>query len=422
MTATRIRIDEQPPGVSSGEKRLERPDAPNHSDFPALDGIRALAVAAVVGTHAAYWTYRYGRGAGAGMLARLDSGVAIFFVLSGFLLSRPWLIAAATGRRSPALRVYLWRRALRILPVYWVAVALAFFLLHDNRRVTAADWIRHATFVQIYHFGWMRAGLTQTWSLCTEVAFYLLLPVVAVLALVWSRRFGWHPAGLVAGCVALVAATTVWYVWIHDNGWSAFTSANFWLPGYLSWFAGGIAMAVVQVHLTQRPVASTSRWRFADHLGASAGACWLMALAVFVLAATPIAGPRAVGLITTTEAIIRNLLYLTLAMLIVWPAVFGPRTWAHAVFANRPMRWLGERSYSIFLLHLVVLEGAMNVLGYRLFTGSATAVFVLTMVGSIALSAVTFRLVERPAMSLRALVRTRPHEPPPTAPEPSPAQ
>ena len=75
-------------------------DRPDHSEFPALDGLRALAVTAVVGTHCAYWTYRYGRGVGQGLLARLDSGVAIFFVLSGFLLSRAWLIAAAeTGRR-----------------------------------------------------------------------------------------------------------------------------------------------------------------------------------------------------------------------------------------------------------------------------------------------------------------------------------
>ena len=393
---------------------------PDHSDFPALDGIRALAVMAVVATHAAYWTFRYGRGTGAGMLARLDCGVAIFFVLSGFLLSRPWLVAAATGSRGPAVRVYLWRRALRILPAYWFAVVLAFFVLHDNHRATTDDWLRHAGFLQIYRFGWMRAGLTQTWSLCTEVAFYAVLPVFAVAAVVWARRSGWHPIGLLVGCAAAAAGTIGWYVWIHGNGWSAFTTANFWLPGYLSWFAGGIAMAVVQVHLTTRSVPGNSRWRLADHLGASAGSCWLMALAVFVVAATPVAGPRAIGIIDTSEAITRNVLYLAVAMLVVWPAVFGPRTWAHAVFANRPMRWLGERSYSIFLLHLVILEGAMNLLGYRVFTGSATAVFTVTMAGSVVLAAVTFRLVEQPAMALRSLVRGRPRVLPSTAPAPLP--
>jgi peptidoglycan/LPS O-acetylase OafA/YrhL len=412
------RVDDALSGSASAAEVAK----PDHSAFPALDGIRALAVAAVIGTHAAFWTYRYGRGPGAGMLTRLDSGVALFFVLSGFLLSRPWLVAAATGKPGPLLRVYLWRRALRILPVYWVAVTFAFFVLHDNRNVTAADWLRQASFTQIYHLGWMRAGLTQTWSLCTEVAFYLVLPVFGVLALAWSRRFGWNPALLLIVCTVLVAATTAWYVWIHNEGWSAFTSANLWLPGYLSWFAGGIGMAIIEVHLTHHPARSQGRWRLAHDLGASPGSCWVIALGLFVVAATPIAGPRTVGLITTGEAITRNLLYLGLAVMIVWPAVFGPRTWANAIFANRPMRKVGELSYSIFLLHLVVLEGAMNVLGYRLFTGSATAVFGLTLAGSIVLSAISFRLVERPAMSLRRLVSARPRRAQSIAPAATPTQ
>jgi len=397
--------DPAEPTAAGNSDAAARPD---HSAFPALDGIRALAVAAIVGTHAAYWTYRYGRGPGSGMLTRLDSGVALFFVLSGFLLSRPWLVAAATGAPRPSVRVYAWRRVLRILPAYWVAVPFAFFVLHDNRAATPADWLRHLTFTQIYHLGWVRPGLTQTWTLCTEVGFYLVLPVLGMLAYGFSRRFGWRPAALLGGCAALVAMTVAWYVWIHAEGWSALTSANFWLPGYLSWFAGGMAMAIIQVHLTCRPVASHGRWRLAHDLGASPGSCWIVALALFVVAATPVAGPRTVGLITTSEAITRNLLYLGLAVLIVWPAVFGPRTWANAVFANRPMRWIGELSYSIFLLHLVVLEGVMNLLGYRLFTGSAAAVFTLTLAGTIVLSAITFRLVERPASSLRRLVMPRP--------------
>jgi len=70
--------DPAEPTAAGNSDAAARPD---HSAFPALDGIRALAVAAIVGTHAAYWTYRYGRGPGSGMLTRLDSGVAVFFVL-----------------------------------------------------------------------------------------------------------------------------------------------------------------------------------------------------------------------------------------------------------------------------------------------------------------------------------------------------
>ncbi|HET6876295.1 MAG TPA: acyltransferase [Jatrophihabitans sp.] len=406
----------------AGGARTARTSAPDHSAFPALDGIRALAVAAVVATHAAYATYRYGRGPGAGLLVHLDSGVALFFVISGFLLCRPWLLAAARGEASPQVRVYLWRRALRILPAYWVALTFAFVTLQDNRDVGLPDIARHLGFAQIYRFGWMRAGLTQTWSLCTEVAFYLVLPFLGAAAIAVTRRIGWRPGVLLGLCGLLGAITVGWLVWTHANGWALFGTANLWLPGYLTWFAGGMAMAVLEVHLATRPVARHGRWRAAATLGASPGVCWLVAAGLFLVAATPVDGPYTVGFATTTQAIVRNLLYTAFAMLVVWPAVFGPRTWASAVFANRPMRWLGDISYGVFLLHLVVLDGVMHLLGYPLWTGSATAVFLLTCAGTVPLAALLFRYVERPANSLRRLVPARPRLAAPGGAQAAPAE
>ena len=148
--------------------------------------------------------------------------------------------------------------------------------------------------------------------------------------------------------------------------------------------------------------------------------CWAAALAIFVIAATPLTGPRTVGLISTGEALCRNLLYGLMAMLIVWPAVFGSQRWATVLFGNPPMRWLGQISYSIFLLHLVLLEAGMNVLGYRLFTGSAGTLFLFTMTTSIVAAAISYRVIERPAMAMRHLVParrpTRPAPLPPPAP------
>lgn len=404
-------------GASAAGAGTPRREAPDHSAFPALDGIRALAVAAVVATHAAYSTYRYGRGPGAGLLVHLDAGVALFFVISGFLLCRPWLLAAARGEPGPRVRAYLWRRALRILPAYWVALVFAFVTLADNRNLGLPDVARNLTFTQIYHYGWMRAGLTQTWSLCTEVAFYLLLPVLGAAAVAVTRRIGWRPGVLLGLCALLGAATIGWLVWSHATGWALFTTANLWLPGYLTWFAGGMAMAVLEVHLATGPAGARGRWRAAATLGASPGVCWLVAAGLFLVAATPVDGPYPAGFATTSQAILRNLLYTAFAMLVVWPAVFGPRTWASAVFANRPMRWLGDISYGVFLLHLVVLDGVMHLLGYPLWTGSATAVFLLTCLGTVPLAAVLFRYVERPVNSLRRLVPARPRPPEPVAPE-----
>ena len=157
--------------------------APNHRAFPALDGVRGLAVVAVVATHSAYWTGRYENGPFDGVLARMDFGVALFFLLSGFLLFRPWLEAAITGRPSPDLRVYFWRRGLRILPAYWIAVAVAFVAVGANRgHLNVWDYVRHATLTEGYWLHGFRSGFTQIWSLCVEAAFYVILPLFGSLS------------------------------------------------------------------------------------------------------------------------------------------------------------------------------------------------------------------------------------------------
>jgi peptidoglycan/LPS O-acetylase OafA/YrhL len=373
----------------------------NHEAFPALDGLRALAVTGVVVTHAAYWTGHYEHGVGSSVLARLDIGVAVFFVLSGFLLARPWLTAAASGAPGPSVVVYSWRRVMRILPAYYLTVILAFVLLPENDDITSADWLRHLGLLQIYHLGWEREGLTQTWSLCTEAAFYLLLPFLGWVALAWSRRRGWSPRVLVGACAVLAVEPVGWYAWAHHHGWSAFTSANLWLPGYLGWFAGGMALAVVRVHLDVRHPDAWSRWWYAEELGRHAGWCWAMSAAAFLLVITPLGGPRAVGLPTAGQLGTKSTLYLVVTLLLVLPAVFGRSPVTMAVFANPLVRWYGRISYSVFLLHLTVLVEAHRLLGNGLFRGSTFQLAVLTFGGTLPLAALCYRLVEQPLMSLR---------------------
>ena len=394
--------ENRPPGQESA--------TPSHRAFPALDGVRALAVVAVLATHSAYWTGRYENGAFDGVLARLDFGVALFFLLSGFLLFRPWLEAAVTGRPSPELRVYFWRRGLRILPAYWVAVAFAFVLLHQNRgNVSFGDWVRHATLTQAYSHNGFRPGLTQMWSLCAEAAFYVVLPLFGWLAVRLTVRYGWRPSHLLAGCAVLAGVTVGWDVFIFHNGWWLTTSAQIWLPAYLDWFAVGMALAIVSVHLHHRPVRDGSSWNLVHEIAANPALCWLMAAALYAIALTPIAGPKAVGLPTTQTAITKSLVYAAVAVLMLWPLIFGTRSVADAIFGNPYARRLGDISYGMFLFHLALLEGvAVPILGYRLFQGSAVAVFIITLALSIVAAVLSYRVVERPAARLRRLVRPRP--------------
>ncbi len=388
---------------------------PGHAAYPALDGLRALAVLAVVVTHSAFVTGRYERGWGNNALARLDCGVAVFFVLSGFLLVRPWLSAAVHGTPSPSVRTYAVRRVARIMPAYLLAVVLAMTLLSENHGSSVWDWVRHVFLLQIYQLGWLRHGLTQTWSLSTEVAFYALLPLVGLLLVRLSRR-RWRPGLLVAVLAVGILVPVPWYFLLHHSSGDVWLTAGFWLPGYAGWFAAGMIIAVIRVHLDARGPTPGSPWWFAEELGRSPLTCWTLAVLAYFIALTPVAGPRSFVATTTAQAVTKQGLYLVMAVGLIWPLVFGRSTLAATVFANPVMRYLGDISYGVFLYHLIVLDGVMNLLGNVLWTGRIVTVLPLTLLGAGLVAAVSFAYLEKPF--IRAAHRRR-LAPPPTADPPT---
>ena len=207
----------------------------------------------------------------------------------------------------------------------------------------------------------------------------------------------------------------LWYAYIHVSGFYLSSTANQWLPGYLDWFAAGMAMAVVSVHLQVH--GSTGAWTYVPELGRHPLLCWTIAVALFSVAVTPVAGPFAVGLLTGGTSDVRNALFLAIAVLVVWPAVFGRERVTEIVLHNRVITWVGTVSYSVFLLHLIVLDSfVMNILGYPLFHGSFFTVFVLTTALSLAVAALSYRFVEVPVSRLRGWVRPATTTPPTTTP------
>ena len=97
---------------------------------PALTGVRALAAILVLTTHAAYTTGKYTHGYLGVVYSRMEIGVPIFFVLSGFLLFGPWVRAAAAGTAAPSLSRYARHRVRRIMPAYAVTVLAAYLIYH----------------------------------------------------------------------------------------------------------------------------------------------------------------------------------------------------------------------------------------------------------------------------------------------------
>lgn len=337
----------------------------------SLTGLRAVAALLVVGAHAAFWTGRYTADLAGEAFSRLEIGVPIFFALSGFLLFRPWLQAAAGTRELPSSRTYLWHRARRILPAYWIAVVATYviYLFRDDAGETGLGWsgfVRNMTLTQIYGTGHLHTGLTQTWSLAVEATFYLLLPVLGWFLVVVVCRRHWHPIRLAAALVALAAITPLWTAVTHHTD-ITFT-ARLWLPGFIAWFAGGMLLALASVTV-----------RRCNPYGMG-----LAALYFLLLACTPLAGEATIVPVDATEAVTKSVLYLLFAMSLMAPLVIGDRPGPLGrLCSSPPLVWLGEISYELFLVHLVVMEFVVDMLGYRTFQGSTVGVFVVTVAFSV---------------------------------------
>lgn len=399
MTATPV-VDTMPVG-----------DRRSGEVLPALDTMRAVAAIAVLGTHAAFWGGAYGRPVYGTALARLDIGVAIFFVLSGFLLARPWFERHGLGRAAPSTRSYLWRRVLRVVPVYLVGAVAALVLLPGNDDASLGTWLTTLGLANIYVDEMLPDGLTQMWSLGTEAAFYLLLPLLLWLML--SRRLdrGRGRSRLAVVLAAMVVINVGWLAAVSSGLDTAGVMMSVWLPAYLTWFGTGMLIAACTVRSRSddasvtREAALSSRFaEAARRMGEAPGACWTAALALFAIAATPIAGPTGLVPPTFGEALTKNLLYAACAGLLILPCVYAdPQGRFVRVMSLPPLRHLGHLSYGIFCVHLVILELVWRWRDMDLFEGRTLELFSLTLVVSIAVSEVLYRLVERPSMRWKGL-------------------
>src|SRR5215212_2655336 len=148
--------------------------------FPLMDSMRAIAALLVLGTHAAFFSEAFhGRETLQALAARLDSGVTVFFLISGFLLYRPFVAARFASEEPPLARAYAWRRFLRIVPGYWTALTGSAIWL--GLGIFSGGFAIYYGLAQIYVHRYSLGGLPQAWSLCVEITFYAFLPLYAWL-------------------------------------------------------------------------------------------------------------------------------------------------------------------------------------------------------------------------------------------------
>jgi peptidoglycan/LPS O-acetylase OafA/YrhL len=333
--------------------------------------------------------------------ARLEIGVSVFFLISGFLLYRPFVAAHLGERPGPAVQPYLKRRFLRIVPAYWVAMFFAAFVLHTvNRPVHGWGIPIYFGFLQIYFRNYALHGISAAWTLCVEMSFYLFLPLYAWGVARWARR---RPAQTRLRCellalIGLVVVSIVWkaIVFAHPSGQQ--TGAATWLPAQLDQFAVGMALAVASVwwseHRTE-PAVLRRRWVPA--------VCWLLALCAFWAVSTQ-AGLPLLPIWTATlgQIMVRQSLYVAFALFLLIPAVFGPQGQSpvRRLLRSRPMVGIGLVSYGIYLWHETFITEVLRWMHRPLFT---TSFLTLTLAaGALALAAAvaSYLLVEQPFQRL----------------------
>lgn len=366
--------------------------------FPALDGVRGLAALAVVVHHVGLYVGAHGDIAGGEVLRRLDVGVPVFFALSGFLLYRPFV--AARAARGPAVRVpdYLRARALRLLPAYWVALGLVAAVPYlasvtpTIDPVQSGDWWRYFGLTQVYTADAIGQGFPHAWTLCVELSFYLLLPLWAA---VWSRRPLDDRRSVAEVVLLLGLGVASWGVrtltYVEPQVLGSWFPFGFTVGATFLWFSVGMAAAVLGVH---RP-AWIRAWP-------APGAAWAAALVVFLLLSYAAGLPRSTARPSGVGFLLLHGVPALIAALLVVPFTTTDghgRSAVGRVLASRPLVRLGEVSYGVYLWHPIVV---LVLLDQGVGTDDRFWILApVTIAASIALGALSFELVERPARRLR---------------------
>jgi peptidoglycan/LPS O-acetylase OafA/YrhL len=367
-----------------------------------IEGLRAIAALAIVMFHVWASGPRLERdapvdlGSGANdAMAWLQSGVTLFFVLSGFLLFAPFASAVAAGSRRPSVRRYFVNRALRILPLYWVVLAFTALVADRELLGRPAELLANVFLVQTYVPGWAGSdyqvhGISPAWSLCVEAAFYVLLPVLGLAAVVAARRVRPRLAlslPILAMTAAGIASLAVGAA-IHSPVF------NHSLPIHAAWFAIGMTIAAISAGLPRerRPLRGT-----ASRVAGAVVAVTLAGLSLKLWTSGALTFEAA----QTVTAVSCGLL---LALVVFAP----PRSRLLRLLEGRWAVAAGAASYGIFLWHEPILrllrENGLTADGV---SGLALNAFVLTIL-TVAISLASYRLVERPCLELKQ--RRRRHE------------
>jgi peptidoglycan/LPS O-acetylase OafA/YrhL len=343
---------------------------------PGLDGLRALAVGLVVAYHLGY-----SRVAGGYI------GVELFFVLSGWLVCA-LLVNEHQRTDGIALRDFWVRRARRLLPALGAVVVGTLAWASVAQPTRLAELRSEAVAAVGYHLNWRLiadhksyfqtaagpSALNHLWSLSIEEQFYLVFPLLCGLVLV---RVGRKPAVAVA-LAGAVAATVLRFALASGGGDP--TRLYFGTDTRAAGLLAGVALGLFWTPNRLRP---------------HAGRMFVAALDAVAATAAVVVGWYAFTLTDRDGAAFRYGLtaveLATLALIAV--AVYPAPTYTARLLAASPLRWVGQRSYGIYLIHWPVIVFTAAAPGEQPESPLKVAAQVAIVLG---LAALSYRLIEQP--------------------------
>jgi peptidoglycan/LPS O-acetylase OafA/YrhL len=317
----------------------------------------------------------------------LDLGVEVFFILSGFLVFGPYAKALAARSRRPALGAYAAKRAARILPGYWVVLAVV-TVFGSAHLLGVLGLLKHASLSYTYFDDRGGEGLAVAWTLVVEVSFYVFVPIAALV-------IGWLPGRhrTVWASLACIAfgAWAQHYVAYHPLDTSL--AIRILPPGLFTLGTGMLLTSVARdVAPATRLANLFGRWTRHPNLLLGVGLGAFVALVALVPAETDIwkrSGDR------FTQALLQGVVAFCVALPVLLPS--RPDHWWNRFLAHRVIAYLGVISYGLYLWHIPVLSF------FRSWVRSedlpvAVLGWTSALVVSIGLAAASWHLVEKPVL------------------------
>lgn len=357
----------------------------------------------------------------------LGQVIVVFFAMSGFLIYWPFATRIIDGRDAPSLRSYYLARVLRVYPAYVVIFLFANYVLAglflrnamesmvpltDAGTGTMTDPLSvllHLTLLQNYFPSGLQTGINSSWTLTVEITFYALLPLLAWGGSRLARgpvrnaylaaalpglalfAFGLVMRGLGGVFFGMSDLTLLEAEW--GANWLGVFSRSFlvWSDNF------GVGMVAVVLFIAARKGALTHvlgmRLRTA--------AIWVTLLALLAAGAALVFFPR---YISSAVAVASGAFFLAILL----PSAKGRTPKLATVLDVRPLHYIGLISLSTYLWHYPVLLTVIRLGWFAPDTPiGAVLNFVLVAVLSVAISSVTYWLIERPAQRLAARKRAR---------------